>query len=502
MTRTKWRTVIFALIALLALLVSACSSSEDPDEPQAVEPAPTSAPEPADEPDPEPEPADEPADEPVDEPEPADEPADESADEPADEPEPEPEPTEAPTPIPVPEGSTVGITDDTIKVGILRSDSKSLEDAGILPDTGDIPRNYEVFAKQVNARGGAGGRNIEIVFHQYPPGASATDQQAACIGATEDDEVAIVHFVGGVTAETVLCATEDHERIAYMLSGILPQEIYDRSNGRLFSQAMTTERLMGAWPAMVEAQGLLEGHTLGLMRGDIGEHEVAAGVLEAALADAGYELADQVALPCQGTSCSQVDIGLERMQAAGVDTIFSLVPPSPFGIAVYLAGQSGLDPQWLVSDIENLVFDSVAQAVYGRSADPTLFYGLYGVSYGLDRLSPDEPTTECNAVFTEVTGISYDIVENKDAWSAVGSTCLFIKNLEAAANWSQDTYGTVNQTTLIQGFESLTDYRLGDVTGSWTPTKHDAPDWVTLKEYRGDCACWVEIDGARMMLDQ
>ena len=238
------------------------------------------------------------------------------------------------------------------------------------------------------------------------------------------------------------------------------------------------------------------------MRGDIGEHEVAAGVLEAALADAGYELADQVALPCQGTSCSQVDIGLERMQAAGVDTVFSLVPPSPFGIAVFLAAQSGLDLQWLVSDIENLVFDSVAQAVYGRGPDPTLFYGLYGLTYGLDRLSPDEQTIECNAVFTEVTGISYDIVENKDAWSAVGSTCLFIKNLEAAANWSQDTYGTVNQTTLIQGFETLTDYRLGDITGSWSATKHDAPDGVTLKEYSGDCACWVEIDGARMMLDQ
>ena len=482
MSRTKLRTFAIAFIALLALVATACSSSEDVEEPRAVEPAPTSAPAPAEEP--------------------ADEPADEPAEEPADEPAPEPEPTAAPTPIPVPDGSTVGITDDSIKVAILRSDSKSLEEAGILPDTGDIPRNYVVFADQVNARGGAGGRNIEIVFHQYPPGASATDQQAACIAATEDDQVAIVHFVGGVTAETVLCATEGHERIAYMLSGILPQEIYDRSNGLLFSQAMTTERLVGAWPAVAEAQGLLEGRTLGLMRGDIGEHEVAAGVLRAALADAGYELADEVALPCQGTSCSQVDIGLERMQAANVDTVFSLVPPSPFGIAVYLGAQADFRPQWLVSDIENLVYASVAQAVYQRNPDPTVFYGLYGLSYGLDRLSPDDHTIECNAVFTEVTGISYDPEEKEDAWSAVGSTCLFIQNLEAAANWSQETYGTVNQTTLIQGFESLGGYQLGDITGSWNTTKHDAPDAVTLKEYRADCACWVEIDGARMPLDQ
>lgn len=502
MNRTKWRNLVFVVIAVFALVAASCSSSEDADEPRAAEPAPTSAPEPSDEPAPEPEPADEPADEPAPEPEPADEPADEPEPEPEPADEPEPEPTAAPTPIPVPEGSTVGITDDTIKVAILRSDSKSLEEAGILPDTGDIPRNYEVFAKEVNDRGGAGGRNIEIVFHAYPPGASATDQQAACIAATEDDQVAIVHFVGGVAAETVLCATEGHERIAYMLSGILPQEIYDRSNGRLFSQSMTTERLMGAWPTLADAQGLLEGRTLGLMRGDIGEHEVAAGVLREALADIGYELADEVALPCEGTSCSQLDIGMERMQAANVDTVFNLLPPSPFGITVFLSAQGGWEPQWLVSDIENLVYASVAQAVYQRNADPTLFYGLYGLSYGLDRLSPDDHTIECNAVFTEVTGIEYDIDENEDAWSAVGSTCLFIKNLEAAANWSQETYGTVNQTTLIQGFESLTDYRLGDITGSWSPTKHDAPDVITLKEYRADCACWVEIDGARMMLDQ
>ena len=496
MSHTKWRPFIFALVAVFALVAASCSSSEDADETPVAEPAATSAPAPAEEPEPEPTAEPEPADEPSDEPEPADELSDEPADEP------EPEPTPEPTPIPVPEGSTVGITDDTIKVAILRSDSKALEDAGILPDTGDIPRNYVVFAEQVNARGGAGGRNIEIVFHNYPPGASPTDQQAACIAATEDDQVAIVHFVGGVTAETVLCATEGHERIAYMLSGILPQEIYDRSNGLLFSHAMTTERLVSSWPTLADSLGLLEGRTLGLMRGDIGEHEVAAGVLRAALADAGYELADEVALPCQGTTCSQVDIGLERMQAADVDTVFSLVPPSPFGIAVFLGAQADFKPQWLVSDIENMVFASVAQAVYNRGADPTLFHGMYGLSYGLDRLSPDEHSIECNAAFTEATGIAYDEVENEDAWSAVGSTCLFIKNLEAAANWSQETYGTVNQTTLIQGFETLTDYKLGDITGSWSTTKHDAPDVVTLKELRADCACWVEVDGVRMLLDQ
>ena len=495
MNRTKWQNLVLVLIAVFALVAASCSSSDDADEPQVSEPATTSAPEPADEPDPdpEPEPADDPADEPADEPEPTDEPAEEP--EPAGEA--EAEPTEAPTPIPVPEGSTVGITDDTLKIAILRSDTKALQDAGILPDVGDLPLNYRTFAELANAQGGAGGRNIELVFHDFPPGAAATDQQPACIAATEDDQVAIVHFVGGVAAETVLCATEGHDRIAYMLSGILPQEIYDRSNGLLFSQAMTTERLAGSWPAAVDAQGLLEGRTLGLMRGDIGEHEVASGVLRAALAELGYEIADEVALPCEGSSCRQVELAVERMHSAGVETVFFLVPPSPSSSAIRLADEVGWEPQWLVSDIENLAFDSVAQAVYSRVAD--LVDGTYAHSYGLDRMSRDEHGIECNDRFSEATGITYE--EGVDAWGAVVSTCLFIQNVVAAANWSQQRYGTLNQTTLVEGFESLTDYQLGDITGSWGPDKHDAPNVVTLKIFNGDCACWTEVEGARMMLE-
>ena len=497
MNRTKWRNLVFVLVAAFALVAASCSSSEDADDAPATEPAPTSAPAPADEPEPADEPAPEPedADEPAAEPEPADEP--EAEPEPADEPEAEPEPTEAPTPIPVPEGTTVGITDDTLKIAVLRSDTKALQDAGILPDIGDLPLNYRTFAELANADGGAGGRNIEIVFHDFPPGAAATDQQASCIAATEDDQVAIVHFVGGVAAETVLCATEGHDRLAYMLSGILPQEIYDRSNGLLFSQAMTTERLVGSWPTAVDAQGLLEGRTLGLMRGDIGEHEVASDVLRAALAELGYEIADEVALPCEGSSCRQVELAVERMHSAGVETVFFLVPPSPSSSAIRLADEVGWEPQFLVSDIENLAFDSVAQAVYSRVAQ--LVDGTYAHSYGLDRMNRDEYGIDCNARFSEVTGITYE--EGVDAWSAVVSTCLFINNVVAAANWSQERYGTLNQTTLVQGFESLTDYRLGDITGSWGPGKHDAPDVVTLKIFNGDCACWTEVDGARMMLE-
>ncbi|WP_420639720.1 ABC transporter substrate-binding protein [Candidatus Poriferisocius sp.] len=493
-------TVLGALLAAV-LLAAACSSSDDPaatdegPEEAPSQPEPTAA-EPEEAP-PQAEPADPEPEEAPSQPEPAEDTSGEEGSSGAgSEDEPAPAPTEEPPPV-VPEGSTVGITDDSITVAVLRSDTTALEEAGILPFLGDLQQNYRVFAQLANENGGAGGRDIEVVFHSFPPGAAPSDQQAACIAATEDDEAAVVHFVGGVSAEAVLCATEGHDRITYMLSGVLPQSIFDRSNDLLFSHSVTTERLMAAWPSMLDANGTLQGATLGLIRGDIGEHEVAAEVLEAALGDLGYELAEQLALPCQGTACGQVELAVERMQSAGVDTVFSLMPVSAYAAAVGIADAAGWDPQWLSSDIENQVFTAPTQAVFSRVAEP--FDGTIGLTYGLDRLSPDLEGEDCYDRFSAVTGASYE--SDSDAWSAVASACEFMTNLVAAANWSQDTYGTLNQTTLVEGFETLTDYRLGDIVGSWSDDKHNAPDIVTLKTFSAECVCWTEIEGARTELE-
>jgi hypothetical protein len=390
------------------------------------------------------------------------------------------------------EGSTVGITDDALNVSIVFADTAALAETGLVPDIGDPVQDYKVFADLANRNDGAAGRNIVVTSHDYPPGSTATDQQPACVQATEDDQAAIVVFIGGFAAETALCVTEEHERIAFAQSGVVPQDIYDRSGSRFFNHAMSADRLMKGWVAALHERGELEGKTLGLVRADQPDHEATGNALAAALRGSGYELTEQVALPCEATSCSQLDNGVELLQSSNVDTVFSLLSALPNPSFVSAAAAANYEPSWLASDFENQVFDVTAQFMDGVK-EP--YDGTIGFSYGLEE-PPDDPFgRDCMAKFKAETGTEYEY--DTDAWRQVRSACYSINEIVAAAKFAQDTHGALNQATLIAGFESLTEYKLGDQVGGWSETKHDAADSVVLKTFGADCLCWTEIEGTR-----
>jgi ABC-type branched-subunit amino acid transport system substrate-binding protein len=392
----------------------------------------------------------------------------------------------------VPEGSTVGITDDTINMSVLFADTAALAEAGLVPDIGDPLQDYQVFADLANEEGGAGGRNITVTSHLYPPGSTATDQQPACVQATEDDEAAFIVFVGGFAAETVLCVTEEHERVALAQAGVIIKEIYDRSQGRFFAHGMMAEREMQGWVVALEKHGDLEGKTFGIIRADQPDHEAAAEALTAALEDAGYEVAENIALPCEATACTQNETAVERFQSSGVDAVFSLLSAIPNPTFIGAADAAGFDPQWFASDFENQVFDVTAQFMESVKGP---YDGAIGFTYGLEEPETDEYGEDCNARFTEVTGITYEY--DTDAWRQVRSACYTVDEFVTAANYAMDEYGVLNAGTLVKGFESQPEYALGDQFGSWSETKHDAADSVVLKTMGADCLCWTEIEGTR-----
>ena len=394
------------------------------------------------------------------------------------------------------EGSTEGISDTEINVAFVNSDTAALQEAGIVPVTGDPWLQFQTFVDLANEAGGAGGLQINVSNFQYAAGAPATDQQPACIGATEDANAAIVVYLGGYAPETILCTTETHERIAYGLSGIMLQEVYDASAGRLFSQGMTSERLMQAWVDLTDAQGLLEGHKLGIIRADLADHEATASALVSSLEAAGYEVTENIALPCEGRSCSQNDVAAQRMQSSGVDTVFSLLSAIPYPTFVQAGMDIGFEPQWLSSDFENQVFNSTAKFMESVA---TSYEGAIGVTYGIDETTADDYGTECNAKFAEATGITYEYGTQGDAWNAVRTSCHAVEVLVAAINKAQSDYGVINQTTIIMAMETL-DPSFGPNVGSWSDAKHDSADLVTAEQFHSDCACWLEVEGARTTL--
>ena len=386
--------------------------------------------------------------------------------------------------------STVGITADTITISVVSGDTEALQEAGVIPEIGDVPGYFELFAERANEEGGAAGRQLAVTRHEFPVPGDATQQREACVAATEDDQAFIVALVGGQTEETVLCVTEEHETLALGLTGNARLSTYEASAGRLFLNDMNSTRLMGNWVAAVDEQGLLDGATIGIIRPDDAAHEEIANQLTAEIEGAGYEVTEDVALPCDplGQTCEQSDVGVQRLQSAGIDTVFSLLGALANPSVVGAAGAAGYDPQWLASDYETQVYDVTA----GLFGDNAQFYdGAVGISTTIAIDEPDESRTECNEYYESQGGEPWEPLT--DGWQAVGSMCHLVERIVDAANAAEEA-GGLTQASFIDAYEQIPPVE-GERTGVFGPDKHDGYDTYQLYEFSADCTCWEPIEG-------
>ncbi|MGH9049492.1 MAG: ABC transporter substrate-binding protein, partial [Acidimicrobiia bacterium] len=291
--------------------------------------------------------------------------------------------------------------------------------------------------------------------------------------------------------ETVLCVTDQNERLMLAMAGSFVESVYDRSDGRFFTNGIEINRLMRNMVDMLDEEGELEDRTLGVVRADFPRDEEAAGALRAALDDAGYELAEEVVLPCEGNRCEQNDVGVQRLMAADVDGVFSLLGVIPYPSFVGEAGAQGYDPQWFSSDFENQVLETTANFFEGNH-EP--YDGALGVTTSLDDVEVDEPRQDCNDRFTAATGIEYEF--DTDAWRAVGNACEMLTRIVTAIEAIEEDGEPLNQATFIEQMEQV-EVVNGDRRGQFGPEKHDAYDVLDLKRFSAECICWETIEGTR-----
>lgn len=386
---------------------------------------------------------------------------------------------------------TAGLTDDTIRMAAIIPDTAPLAEAGLAPDFGDFEQNIGVFVDEINAAGGAAGRQIEMGYHFFAAGSTPTEQQATCLGATQDDDAFVVMSTGGTADETVLCVTEENERLMLAMAGSFVESVYERSEGRFFTNGIEINRLMRNMVDMLNDEGELEDRTLGVVRADFPRDEEAAGALTAALEDQGFEITEEVVLPCEGNQCEQVDVGVQRLMSAGVDGVFSLLGVLPYPTFVGEAGAQGYDPQWFSSDFENQVLETTANFFEGNH-EP--YDGALGVTTSLDDVEVDEPRQSCNDRFTEATGIEYEF--DTDAWRAVGNACELLYRIVDVIDQIAEDGEPVNHATFIEYMEEV-EVVNGDRRGQFGPGKHDAYDVLDLKRFSADCICWETIEGTR-----
>jgi len=388
-------------------------------------------------------------------------------------------------------GSTEGLTDTTIRMSAIIPDTAPLAEAGLAPDFGDFEQNIQVFVDEFNAAGGAAGRQIEMGYHLFPAGSTATEQQAACLAATQDDDAFVVMSTGGTFDETILCVTEQNERLMLVMAGSFVSSVYERSDGRLFTNGIEIDRLMTNMVDMLDEEGELEDRTLGVVRADFPREEEAMEALRAALEDQGYELAEDIVLPCEGSRCEQMDVGVQRLVAADVDGVFSLLGVVQYPAFVGEAAAQGYDPQWFSSDFENQVLETTANFFEGTH-EP--YDGALGVTTSLDDVEVDEPRQDCNDRFTAATGITYEF--DTDAWRAVGNACEMLTRIVGVIEAIEEDGEPLNQATFIEDLEQV-EVVNGDRRGQFRPDKHDAYDVLDLKRFSAECICWETVEGTR-----
>ena len=381
------------------------------------------------------------------------------------------------------EGSTVGLTDDTIKVGYIGADFGALADTGLVPDLGNQDAIVRSVVDDLNEDGGIGGRQIELKILLVDGTAGPEAGQAACIEMTDDFGAFVVILGPAISRDTARCTSVTKETVTMNSTGF-DQALYDEAEGRLFSTgsatSMSTDRQYAGWAQLLEDTGALDGTTIGIISADQSPEFPAAieSGLVPTLEELGHDVAVNVTLPCPETDrdCEQHETAIQQMKEADVDFVF-MAAPNLVGPAVLQAAVNlDFHPQWTANG--NQVTDTVSQffeSVWGEW-DGTI--GVSTVFAQVDDLSDEAQA--CNELITERSGEEYE--PGSDAFGFAAVNCITMQTLQRAAVEIEPA--DVNQATVIQAIEGLGEVPLNaGPVGSISEDKHNAGDYLFLADF-------------------
>jgi hypothetical protein len=220
-----------------------------------------------------------------------------------------------------------GVTADSIKVGIVMVDFKSI--AQYVDEThGDQKKIYQALIDDVNAKGGVLGRKLVPVYKEYVPidPNAANGSLPLCTYFAEDQKVfavlgVYIDFSGGAQ----LCLTRDHDTIH--IGHELDESMIQKSKqGLLLTNDRTADRSTDILLNVLGQEKTLAGKTVAIMA----DSERAAGVkaVEKQLDTMGVKRGASAVLAIAGEDTaqaqSQLDGFLERWRSQKVDALVVL----------------------------------------------------------------------------------------------------------------------------------------------------------------------------------
>jgi len=387
--------------------------------------------------------------------------------------------------------SDQGLTADTVKLGAFLIDFGKASDLGATVPGYDVKTQQEyvdAYVRATNARGGIGGRKIDVVYRKVDITDQATMRQA-CTSFGETDKVFAVFQVLGVYGDPILkCAVD--QKLPFVSNDGAIASYYSAAKGYLITTQPSTRRTLLNMGSELNRIGELKGKKVGVLYED------------------GYLLPDSKALVNQlksfgisavegVTSSSHVEDALrdipliaQRFCDAGVNYVLIAVNElyaDQFNKNVERF--PGCAPAYAVSDFDfamngDAFLDGQSASFFNRAVAVT------SGRVGEGRVGKAEPALDaaCRKAYTAQTGKPLDrnAADSKyfNALAVCGVLQVFERGLVAAG--TNPTRGSfVNAIGSLGGFGNP-----AYGASSFTPNRYDAPEVVRISRAFANCKCW------------
>lgn len=389
------------------------------------------------------------------------------------------------TGAPAAQGSTQGVTESSVKIGVAIPDVSVFEQINPAYAAGPQEKYYEALLEHWADEGKAtiAGRRVELVTRTYP----STDEnakRAACVGLVEEEKVMAV-LAPGNFATALDCVAKEH-RVPVITTDFVDDDTLAANAPYLFSLHLTGDNLMRNFARWAVEEGLLDGKRIGVYYSKQGaKPDQYFNVLKAELEEAGHELAEVVTTtnPLGGPDDN---LAVQRLKAAGADVVILNVSiASRLGFWNF-ADSQGYKPTYIDSDYIWNTDDSVSVPALASQFDGTLGFTAYTNGASGAKEYP-EPLRTCLDVGARAAG--RPINENYNEWRYLTSACDLVHTLMLALEHAGEG---LDASSFIEGVEAIHEVPMArHELVDFSSDRHEGSATYRTVQWTASCTCWM-----------
>lgn len=386
--------------------------------------------------------------------------------------------------------SDVGVTPDTIKLGVLVPTSAEI---GNTADQRDVQvAAFEAAIEPINARGGIHGRTIELVDASYDVLDQDSGTRASCLQLADDQQVFAALNTTGYGPPGALCLTRE-KGVPFLQGSGHPEEIYGQANSLYSSTFDNQTRNFRNMVQILHDLGSLEGKKVGVLGTEwIGlRREQEEGIVDT-LKALGYEPFVYWLSGDPVSSQVQVPVAIQQMRSKGVNAVMlgaDFLSAQTFATAAALQGYT---PFYAAGDPWSYTTDAIVSGMPDSfdGAISTTAWRSYDHRAGVAEPALD---AQCAADFESHTGLAVDRANDPDGlYVGAMLACGVVQRFEQAATAAG---AKLTRAGLAQAVGNLGEIEIpfAGGTATYRPDKLDGADSYRPQIWKKGCKCWQPL---------